>query len=175
MPGKYSHNVVLSQYSSQGIISLPNGQQLDYFKQAAPPRAVPTLTSLQRTPSNATKSSEQDSVASKSIRSVAETPKPRRYDLILKEDNTPRRRLVIAESDSEGEAIASEYILAKRNLPNAPETLGRSPGHTSTHRLGTLQLPKQSSVKPTHKRNPILNRISAKCRGAHVASLCRKL
>ena len=43
MPGKYSHGVVLANYSSRGVISLPNDKQLNYLKSVGPSPAAPTI------------------------------------------------------------------------------------------------------------------------------------
>ncbi|KPI35871.1 uncharacterized protein AB675_11115 [Cyphellophora attinorum] len=48
MPGKYSYNLVLADYSSQGLISLPNDQQLQYLREDQPSRVGNTKNSTYR-------------------------------------------------------------------------------------------------------------------------------
>jgi hypothetical protein len=100
MPGKYSHGLVLAQYSGQGIISLPND---DFLKLPPHAQAASAPDSRSRTLSNATRSSAQKSIASRSIKSAsaASRPTPR----IFTDSETPprQRRVVIVDSDSESD------------------------------------------------------------------------
>lgn len=98
MPGKYSHGLVLAQYSSQGIISLPND---DYLGSAAQRRNASAAVSRQRTTSNATKSSGHQ--AAQSVQYARSTPHSRIYNLTPSSTRTPQKRVVIVQSDSEEE------------------------------------------------------------------------
>jgi hypothetical protein len=106
MPGKYSYNVVLADYSSQGLISLPNDKQLEYLREPTEPRTIPTTSQLSRTRSQsaATRlsyqhtSSGHDIQLSRSHKSLAQAnPAPR--------STTPApdgKRVLIFDSDSDG-------------------------------------------------------------------------
>ena len=63
MPGKYSHGVVLAQYSSLGLIDLPNSQHVAYLD-SCPPSTHGAPSSTSRAQSHTTPKSRAQSVKS---------------------------------------------------------------------------------------------------------------
>ena len=98
MPGKYSHGLVLAQYSSQGIISLPND---NYFRSSPRSRPASAVPARQRNISNATKSSGHQSIAAQSSRSAGATPRSGAHGITPSRPATSQKRVVIVQSDSE--------------------------------------------------------------------------
>ena len=105
MPSKYSHSHVLAQYSSQGIISLPND---DCLRASAQSRAASAAVSRRRTASIATKSSGYQSLTSRSVNSGGGVPGSRTYNLAGSGKASAQRRVVIVQSDSEDESNSEE-------------------------------------------------------------------
>jgi hypothetical protein len=105
MPGKYSHGLVLAQYSSKGIISLPNDE---YLKSLGQPRASSAAALRQRAASNATKSSGPRSIAARSATSLPVCQKPRVCGVTPSRPASSQNRVVIMESDSEREGDPEE-------------------------------------------------------------------
>jgi hypothetical protein len=98
MPGKYSHGLVLAQYSGQGIISLSND---DFLKLPPHAQAVSSPNSRSRALSNATKSSAKKSTTSRSIKLASAVSRPRSHIFTDPETPTRQQRVVIVDSDSE--------------------------------------------------------------------------
>jgi hypothetical protein len=112
MPGRYSYNVVLADYSSQGLISLPNDKQIRYLREPTGPTTTTQTSQLARTRSQsaATRLSYQNTNSghdlhpSQSLRSLKTTnPAPR--------STTPApdgKRVLIFDSDSEDDGDGGE-------------------------------------------------------------------
>jgi hypothetical protein len=166
MPGKYSYGLVLAQYSSQGIISLPNN---NYLKSSHDPRASSAVVLRPRTDSNATKCSCHLSITSGSVKSTGGTPQPRTSNLTPRGTVSNHRRIFIVQSDSsedEDESEAGEWIRPHSRLASTP-TQGvevrdygslqqQSPlGQPSPRVPATSQRPKRpAEVKSEVQRKP---------------------
>ncbi|ETN41334.1 uncharacterized protein HMPREF1541_03269 [Cyphellophora europaea CBS 101466] len=96
MPGKYSHNVVLSDYSSQGLISIPNDKQINCLRDSATPRAASSASHRTRTHADATQKSPNTGSAGHAFASAYN-----QYTIHRSTHNPQRLLIIDSESDEE--------------------------------------------------------------------------
>ena len=142
MPGRYSHGLVLAQYSSQGIISLPND---DYMGSSARTRTDSAAKPRQRTISNATKSSGHQSSPAQSVRSSI--PTSRTYNLAPSRSGTTQKRVVIVQSDSEGEHDFEESEEEWVRTQPTPSQRFTPPAHAKIPPAARIPKPSQPTLR----------------------------
>lgn len=104
MPSKYSFGVVIADYSSQGLISIPNDRQIQYLRDDAQSRYT-APASRTRSQSNATKASGKDTIASSYRPTTTNNHVPQ---LALESPvDSKSRRVLIIDSDSDEERLDS--------------------------------------------------------------------
>ncbi len=147
MPGRYSHGLVLAQYSSQGIISLPND---DYHGNSARTRDASAVTGRQRTTSYGAMSLGYQSMAAQSVQHAGGTSSPRTYNLTPSSTQTTQKRLVVVQSESEeepdsdeseGKRVRTQPRLSHRSTPSAHARIPSGPRVS-----GTLQPTSRSAL-----------------------------
>lgn len=157
MPSKYSHSYVLSQYSSQGLISLPNDQQLDYFGRSRPTEQS-DQGSRNRAGLSGMRASARLSLASSTSQPIAVTAPDAGHQLTSRNARVPHRRLLITESDSEDDQIERKPTgdVSLHRQPTAPDLARKIDseilmgGPQQTCFLATS--PYQISGSPAHRR-----------------------
>lgn len=141
MPGKYSHNVVLASYSSQGLISLPNDQQIQYFREDSQPHGKSPARTRRRSPSNASKGTASDHATTQTSSSAAHRPAHADPEP-ANTQNT--KRVLIIDSDAEDENTEE----AQESIPTQKEPVPDKRPQTPVQVPPTEQQPHENPTKP---------------------------
>ena len=136
-------------------MSVPND---DYLGSSAQTRTTSAVEPRQRRTSNATKSSGYQSIPAQSVQSV--TSKSRTYNLAPSRSGTTQKRVVIVQSDSEGEInldeseeewVRPQAVPPQRFIPQAHATTSSAAQKPSPSQPVSRTVRRQSMTQPHQK------------------------